>query len=259
MVNLYSKTAWLYDLRQQVLSLQDIDFYTRESLKAGGVVLELSCGTGRVTIPLATAGVEIWGIDLSTAMLGELEKKRSDLPEHVQNRLHIVQADMTDFRLGRVFPLIIIPASSFILLHDREQQEQCLECVRNHLADGGVFIMDIAKIGPLNESWLQPGERPRGEAIDPHSQRRVRQFVERKGVDVEKRKFWVDLIFYVEQSDGPDERYVDQICQTYFSYHQITTLLTEGGFKILKEIGDFDGTPLDRGKRMIFFCTASNE
>jgi ubiquinone/menaquinone biosynthesis C-methylase UbiE len=57
--------------------VEDIPFYVEYAKKSGGPVLELGCGTGRALIPIAKAGIEIWGLDISKSML-EIAKKEVD-------------------------------------------------------------------------------------------------------------------------------------------------------------------------------------
>ena len=75
------------DLYDQVYSYlaHDISFYIQQSMASGGPVLELGCGTGRVAIPIAEAGIEIVGIDSSQAMLDVA--RRSAASERLERRV----------------------------------------------------------------------------------------------------------------------------------------------------------------------------
>jgi SAM-dependent methyltransferase len=83
----------------------DIAFYQAYAQQATGPVLEIGCGTGRVTIPLAAAGVDITGLDVSSSMLAEAKRKAQ------QQSLEIrwVQADGRNFELGQRYTLILMP------------------------------------------------------------------------------------------------------------------------------------------------------
>jgi SAM-dependent methyltransferase len=100
---------------------------------SGGPVLEVGCGTGRVLIPTARAGINIFGIDLSPYMLDVCERRLEQEPIEVQNRVQIDQADMRDFDLGQTFSLITIPFRPFQHLIEVEDQIACLRCVHRHL------------------------------------------------------------------------------------------------------------------------------
>ena len=89
----------------------EMDFYHAWSMRAyakGQAVLEVACGTGRVAVRLAEAGIDVTGIDLSPLLLEVARSKSLGM-----NNIHWVQADMRDFDLGRKFGLAIIPGHSF--------------------------------------------------------------------------------------------------------------------------------------------------
>src|SRR4051812_27986040 len=80
----------------------DLPFYRRQVAAYGGPVLELACGTGRLTIPLALDGADITGIDRSRSML---EAARSRAARH-QVEVSFQEGDMRDYALGRKFKFI---------------------------------------------------------------------------------------------------------------------------------------------------------
>src|SRR5260370_2950662 len=93
--------------------LQDVAFYRDATREFGDPVLELGCGTGRITMALAEAGKRVTGLDLSERMLERAEKKRAAVRVGARERVHLVQADMARFDLGEKFPLVIIPFRPF--------------------------------------------------------------------------------------------------------------------------------------------------
>ena len=119
----------------------DVEFYVEEALRAGGPVLEIACGTGRIVIPIAEAGVEILGLDISTTMLSVAREKVAGLDGAVRRRIQLVQGDMACFDLGPRFKLITIPYRSFLAMLTPEAQRSCLACAREHLdADGRLIL-----------------------------------------------------------------------------------------------------------------------
>src|SRR3989304_4574878 len=98
----------------------------------GHAVLELACGTGRVTIAIAEAGLPIVGLDASPAMLGRARHKTEG-----RDNPRWVDGDMRDFRLDERFGLVIIPFRSFLHLLTVADQKACLAHIREHLAEGG--------------------------------------------------------------------------------------------------------------------------
>ncbi len=118
----------------------DLEFYVGEAKAAQPPVLELACGTGRVTVPIAQAGIPIVGVDSSSRMLDKAREKAErlgDLP------IRWVQADMRDFALEERFGLAIIPARSFLHLLDPDDQLQALASIRKHLVPGGKLILNL--------------------------------------------------------------------------------------------------------------------
>lgn len=102
-----------------------------------GCVLDLSCGTGRIVIPLSQYGLECVGLDSSAAMLDYARRKVQGFP------VKFILGDMRFFDLKSEFDLIILSGSSFQALLDVAEQERALACVRAHLSDEGVFILQM--------------------------------------------------------------------------------------------------------------------
>ena len=100
-------------------------FLWNAAREAGGEVLELGCGTGRVLIPTARSGVEITGLDLSPDMLKVCRKKLEAEPEEVRARVRLVEADMRQFELSRTFRLVTLPFRPFQHLTTVEAQLAC--------------------------------------------------------------------------------------------------------------------------------------
>ena len=111
----------------------------RASATRGEHVLELACGTGRVTLPVAETGAPTTGLDNSVAMLAIAERKA----EAAGVEVTWVQGDMASFRLAQRFGLAIIPCRSFLLLLTVEAQKACLARIREHLVDGGLLALNI--------------------------------------------------------------------------------------------------------------------
>lgn len=114
------------------------DFYQDLARQARGPILDLACGTGRILLPCAEAGLDIEGVDLFPAMLRRLEHKAK--LKGLSPRLH--QADMRQFHLDRSFALIMIPFNSFVHNLTADAQIESLKCCRDHLLPGGSLVFD---------------------------------------------------------------------------------------------------------------------
>ena len=105
----------------------------------GGRVLELACGTGRLTVPLAARGLSIIGLDNSEAMLDAAEAKaaaRGISPS-------LVLGDMREFALDVPFDLIFLPNNSLGHLHTLPDIRACFASVLRHLSPSGRFVVDM--------------------------------------------------------------------------------------------------------------------
>ena len=119
----------------------EIDFYRVMAIEVKarrGAVLEVGCGTGRVTLRLAQEGVPIVGMDLSPAMLAAARQKSQGLPN-----MRWIEGDMQAFELGERFDLILMPGHSFQFMLTPADQLACLNCIRRHLASGGKLVVHL--------------------------------------------------------------------------------------------------------------------
>lgn len=135
--------AELYDSDYAGYDPSDIYFYVEEAVKCGSPVLELGCGTGRITIPIANAGIEVVGVEISPDMLEIARQKIAELPAVTGEKITLVQGNMCDFHLDRKFDLAIIPFRVFLCLMTIEEQKQALLNIRRHLNDGGKLIVNF--------------------------------------------------------------------------------------------------------------------
>src|SRR5690606_29466409 len=120
----------------------DIPFMVQYPRQAYGRVLELGRGSGRLLFPLAQAGAEITGIDLSAAMLAQAQARLAALPTAVGQRIRLHPMDMTQLALDGRFGLIIIPYNTLMHL-DSAQLAATLKKAAAHLLPGGKLLIDL--------------------------------------------------------------------------------------------------------------------
>jgi ubiquinone/menaquinone biosynthesis C-methylase UbiE len=136
------RLATFYDLQNDAKE-DDLPFFREMARRTGGPILELACGSGRLTVPLAREGHRIVGLDSSNAMLDRARRRA----EAAGIRLHLIQADVRDFALPEPFRLIFIAYNSFLLIGP-EQRATCLARVREHLGRDGLFVIDVFQPDP---------------------------------------------------------------------------------------------------------------
>src|SRR5687768_8278973 len=112
----------------------DVAFYVAEAVASGSPVLELGCGTGRILLPVAAAGVDIVGLDASADMLAFARGKLARRPADIQRRARLIHGDMRDFALPQSFSLVTIPYRAFLHNLGVEDQLRTLAAVGRHLA-----------------------------------------------------------------------------------------------------------------------------
>jgi len=139
----------------------DLPLYLELARGQGQRVLEIACGSGRVLVPLARAGFEVVGVDVSPYMLA-LAQAKLDTLKSAQARL--IQADMRDFRLDRAdFDLAILAVKSFAYLTEPDDQQRCLTSILAHLRPGGLLAIDF--MHPLPDWVAAPAGAMRDDLL----------------------------------------------------------------------------------------------
>lgn len=222
----------LYDLAIPGPWKGEVEFYIRAARQWGQQVLELACGTGRVTIPLAQAGLTMTGLDLSGQMLARGRSKAAG----AQVEVAFIEGDMCDFHLGQQFDLIFIPINSICHLTRRAEIENCLRCVRAHLKPGGRFIVDVfnpslAILGREAGRWYEVGayERPDGQWVKLTEQNRY------------DRATQINHIQWRFEVEGAERVEVELAMRQYFP-QELNALLEYNGFVVEAKYGKYGET-----------------
>ncbi|HYE00771.1 MAG TPA: class I SAM-dependent methyltransferase [Alphaproteobacteria bacterium] len=252
-----SASVLTYDIHTEVFTSSidgDVGFYLGLARRAGGPVLELGAGTGRVTWPLAAAGFEVVGLDLAPAMLAEAEAKRAAQPPDAAARARFVQGDMADFALGRTFPLIVSPARSFNHLTAPGEGRACLAAIRRHLAPGGLAALHLFDPGPA--LLTATGDRPEAEAteirLEPHGER-VRFHVVHRAVDWLRQRIEQTVEFTVWRPDGGVAlQSRERVAFRWFTRAEMRALAELEGLAVEAEHGDFRGGAPAAGSEQIW-------
>jgi len=242
----YSKPfAEFYDHFDLYENRADVDFFVEEAKRCAGPVLELGCGTGRVLIPTARAGVQICGLDSSKYMLDRCREKLAAEPAEVQQRVELIEGDMCDFQSNRRFDLVTIPFRPFQHLTEIEMQMACLRSTHRCLSDLGRLILDVfdpclemlVDDSALNETALgEPFTMPDGREV-----RRSERIAHR---DRARQIQQVELIYNVKHPEGREERLVQSFPMRYFFQFELEHLLARCGFKVEALYSDYNRRPI---------------
>jgi SAM-dependent methyltransferase len=225
-----------------------VPYYVELSRRASGDVLELACGTGQLTVPVASAGVAIVGLDLSAPMLNTAKERAAAASVSIE----YLTGDMRNFDLGRQFALIFIARNSLLHLHSIEDILAAFAMVRRHLAPGGTFAFDIFK------SNLQRLARPAGPRF-PVMQKETELFgmlsVEETN-DYDNATQVNHACWYVS-TPGKRDAWVLPLALRNIFPQELPLLLAAGGFHLQSREGDMDHTRFDSSSRsQVCICQA---
>jgi SAM-dependent methyltransferase len=228
-VSAYDAIAALYDTWSRTV-VEDVDFYVEEARRCGGPVLELGVGTGRIAVPIAAAGIEVVGVDLSSGML-EVALERAAL---ASVRLDLRQGDMRDPPVAERYPLVIAPFRSLLHMETDRDRHAALRATRELLTPGGRFVFDVFApgaddIAETHGRWL---EREPG-------------IWERADWDERTRT----LLLRVRGSEGEAE-----MSLAWLSVPEWRDLLIGEGFEVEALYGWFDRSPWRGGEDSIWVC-----
>jgi SAM-dependent methyltransferase len=221
-----------------------VAFYSALAREAGGSVLEIACGTGRVTIPIAKLGFAITGLDILPGMLERARNKSIGLP------VRWVQGDARTFDLREQFRLIFLTGNAFQAFVTNAEQEALLQRVRAHLDDEGLFAFET-------RNPLFPNAKTREGlflTLETHNEEGDwPSFIDVNGREVRVSRAWVydhvaqivHLTSYKRWHEGEEEH--TKITRTALRYtfpQELAALLHYNGFTIIRQYGDWNEEPL---------------
>ena len=223
----------------------DTRFYVEEALRTGGPVLELGCGTGRITIAIAEAGLQVTGLDISPEMLAIASRKQADLDSTIRARTRLVAGDMRNYPLKKRYKLICIPYRSFMHLMSPQEQVETLLNVRRHLVADGKLAFNI--YDPSRELSV---ESDNGASLQydttfthPLSGRKIVAWYTRQ-IDVINQLIHQRMRFDELEPDGKvAATYYGTLMLRYSHRYEIHYLLELCGFEVLDLFGGFDRSP----------------
>jgi SAM-dependent methyltransferase len=239
-----------YDL-ENGLDGPSLPFYLDLARETGGPALDLACGTGFLTIPLADLGLEVTGVDLAPEMLDHARTKTT-LP------IRWVQADCRTLDLGERFRLVTLTGNAFQEFVTRADQEGLLGTVTRHLAPDGLFAFETRFPSPsdlmtpeaLSGEWTpetvwRTFENEHGQPVSVSTLQRndpIRQTVE---YVIHRR--W--------HEDGTDQVITERAVLRFVYPREMEALLHYNGLDIRDAYGDWDRSPLTgTSPRMIYVC-----
>lgn len=251
----YDLLSKFYDLENADFT-EDLDFWVSLAKQSGGTVLELGCGSARVTQQIARAGLHVVGIDHSQPML-DLARAKLNRKAELAARAELVLGSILDYDLGRRFNAIIVPFNTFMHLLEPAEQIAALTCARRHLPVGGKLALDLTNPAPAyrhSETHALTLERTfRDEARNLT----IQQFSTLR-VDLTAQIAHILWQYDTIAADGALNRTLVPLTLRYSFPAEISLLLDRCGLKLTHLYGDYDETPLDDdSERMIVIAEAA--
>jgi SAM-dependent methyltransferase len=231
----------------------DVDFYVKCAREFGAPVLELATGTGRVLWPIAAAGFEIVGIDISEDMLALAGAKGERESSATRSRVRLYRMDMASFELEDSFRLAIIPFRAFQHLTDPEEQRRSLVCVNRTLVPGGHLVIDL--FDPRLEHCVpgapspMPERKIRDEKTGRTAVRRVSERINDPARQVFTEKFRLEEL----DDDGRSlESEVSAWSLRWATRQEMRYLFELTGFEVIAEYSDFFRSPPAYGAEQLW-------
>jgi SAM-dependent methyltransferase len=234
--------------------LADAPFYVDLARETGGPVLEIGCGTGRVLLPTAREGIEIYGVDNSAPMLAVLRKNIANESPEVQKNITLYAGDMRDFRLDRKFALVTIPFRPMQHMFTISDQVAALNSAAVHLKDGGMLAFDVfypkferLPLG-IGEEILEAEWSP---LAAPDTV--IRRYYRKDSVDKINQSFALTFIFRTYRGNKLVLEEREGLKMSYYTYPHLRSLFLLAGLEPVAEYGSFAKTALDNAAEEMIF------
>ena len=216
-------------------------FYVDLARQQAGAVLELACGTGQLTIPVAAHGHPTLGLDLSHPMLDIARRRASENGVPVR----FVQGDMRHFAFDRHFDLIFVARNSLLHLLSTADLVAAFTTIRRHLTPDGVFAFDIFH---PDVRWLAKPAGQRSTLMEVETATfgplRVEDVPDYDAALQVNRGTW-----HISTPDTQDAWVVPLVLRSIFP-QELPLLLAAAGLDLVDRFGDVSRSPFGAGSRL---------
>lgn len=242
-MNSYNEFAEVYDL-----FMEDVDYkawckYIEDILNQYGIkpkrILDTACGTGNITIPLAIAGYEMWGLDISEDMLSIAESKARALKQKIK----FLNQDMTQMNLKEKFQAVLCMCDGVNYIHDEDDLVNYFDSVYKSLDRKGIFIFDISSYNKIhcilgNNTFYE--------------EKNNKHYIWNNNFDEASATIEMDLVFFVPEG-SLYRKFEEQHVQKAYECEYLAELLKKAGFEDIKFFEGFSFNKPDENTDRIFF------
>ncbi len=214
---------------------EDIPFWQKLSKDFGSPVLDTSCGTGRLTFPIAESGIDVVGMDLSQGMLRIAKQKLRKYPKAVQKHVTLVHGDIVSFEIKKKFKAIYSPLSFWPVTVD--EQTNLLTSIKRHLLPQGYFVIDVYNYREREENW-EYHRLKTYKHFPSLGFTLIRQMYTRGNAQtkIEYIVHFLDRIY----KNGTVKRITTERTERHYTKEDLITLLEKHGFKITQIYGGYN-------------------
>ncbi len=228
----------------------EIPFYRKYARQAAGPVLEIACGTGRLTLPIARDGINVTGLDVSRSMLDLARRKTSAEGLNIE----WVEQDCRDMRLSKNFGLAFSATNAMQHLLDKESVLAFLQSARNVLLPNGLLILDVfnPNLSKLN--------RPAGH----RHLHKIIQAPDGKSICVEvATEYYPEThilhfdLFYLDKGELLRSKHVNMRC---FFPDELLDLCNLSQLDVVNRLGDYDESAFSSASpKQILICRKASD
>jgi SAM-dependent methyltransferase len=230
----------------------DASFYVELAKASAGPVLEIGCGTGRVLIPTARAGIEILGVDNSAPMLDILKEKLAREDSHVRHKASLHSGDMREFHLNRQFPLVTMPFRPMQHMYTVEDQVKALTSAAAHVAADGQLAFDVF-YPKFDRLALHIGEEQLEAEWSPAPGTMIRRYYRKDAIDQINQNFTLTFFFRTLRDGELVSEEAETLKMSFYTYPHLQALFLLAGLEPVAEYGSFGKAPLhNNSEEMIF-------
>ncbi|HKF85493.1 MAG TPA: class I SAM-dependent methyltransferase, partial [Candidatus Limnocylindrales bacterium] len=230
----------------------DLDLYLALAGQTGGPILELAVGSGRLAVPLASAGYDVTGVDVDRAMLDRARAAAAAAGPATDARLTLLTGDARDVQLPGAgsFNLAFVPLNSLFIMGTRADQAAAVATLAAHLAPGGLAVVDC---------WLPEAEdlaRYDGRVVlewartDPETGHTVTKSGSAVW-DAGRNTVGLTTVFEAGPQGEPPVRWVRVDHLRLVSPEELTAMAEGAGLRVERLAGDYDLGPLERGSERV--------
>lgn len=230
----YNEFAYFYDEFNGEADYDALFRYIRAELAAhgvdGGILADLGCGTGDLTLMLAQAGYDVIGIDRSEEMLSVLREKADELG--LTGRLLLLRQDLLELDLYGTIRAAVSTFDTFSHIGPLDRFEQAIRKAAYFMEAGGVFVFDLNT--PYKHQNILAGQTFDIEAEDAscHWTNRCDEITSAVQIDI-------DITYH-----DTGEHFHESFCEYSYPRETVETLLQRYGFAVARVADGEDFGPV---------------